>query len=842
MPILLILAWQPSLAQPNLQWARGVGSTGDDSGYKIVVDVNGNSYTIANFTSSIDADPGSGVQTLNSAGGRDIVILKLDAAGNYQWSKRIGGNQDDRGINILLDPSGFIYVIGEFTGTVDLDPGPGVFTRSASGYTDFFILKLDLAGNFVWAVGLGGTSIDSGQHLYQDANGNIYASGFFGSTTDFDPGPANFYMNGYSSGFLLKLDGSGNFVWAKSFGDNTNVGEIVVAQNGEVFLTGIFRLTPDLDPGPSTYYLTASGWVDIFVEKLDSLGNLDWVSHVGGQNWDISNGMTSDAVGNLYVTGYFQSTVDFDPGPSTYLVAGPGSYDAFVLKLSPAGNFIWVKTWGSTQGEIGYDIELDANSDLYVVGYFEDTLDFDPGPGTFDLPCKGLADIFVQKLDTSGAFINAMGLGGTADDIGTSIQVLNNNNIFLTGYFGGTADFDPGPGISNMAAVGNRDIFIAKIGQCTPTNSTITATACNSYTAPDGQVHTNSGTYIATILNSVGCDSVITITLTINRAPLQPGAISGTNTICAGSAATFSIAPVIGATSYTWTLPSGWTGTSTSTSILVTAGTQGGTITVTADNPCGSSPLQSFPVTINTAPPQPGSINGNIQICEGSSNLYSIAMVPGATSYSWILPNGWTGSSTTNMIPTTAGSISGTITVSATNVCGTSIPQTLNVTVTPDPVANFSAATNLLVATFTDMSAGATSWVWNFGDGGASTSQNPVHTYSTAGSYMVCLTAINNGCLDTLCQSVTVISVGTAEASRFLLSAHPNPSSGAFDVQCDQSLTGYITDVTGKSRLLVNLDSGNNRLDLSHMANGIYFLHVTDGLSSSTLKLIKVGD
>jgi hypothetical protein len=166
--------------------------------------------------------------------------------------------------------------------------------------------------------------------------------------------------------------------------------------------------------------------------------------------------------------------------------------------------------------------------------------------------------------------------------------------------------------------------------------------------------------------------------------PGQPGTISGNTSVAAGSSQTYSIAAVANATSYTWSLPSGWSGSSTSTSITTTAGSAGGTISVTANNACGASAARTLAVTIATCtlPAQPGAISGNTSVASGSSNTYSIAAVSGATSYTWTLPSGWSGSSTTTSISTTAGSAGGTISVRANNACGGGTARTLAVSVT----------------------------------------------------------------------------------------------------------------------------------------------------------------
>ncbi|MDX1907903.1 MAG: plastocyanin/azurin family copper-binding protein, partial [Bacteroidia bacterium] len=179
-----------------------------------------------------------------------------------------------------------------------------------------------------------------------------------------------------------------------------------------------------------------------------------------------------------------------------------------------------------------------------------------------------------------------------------------------------------------------------------------------------------SGNITVSANNACGSSSVRTLAVSVTAAPATPGAITGNATLCPASAKTYSVAAVSGATSYTWTLPGGWTGTSTTNSITTTAGTTSGNITVSANNACGSSSVRTLAVSVTAAPATPGAITGNASLCPASANTYSVAAVSGATSYTWNLPGGWTGTSTTNSITATAGATSGNITVSANNACG----------------------------------------------------------------------------------------------------------------------------------------------------------------------------
>ncbi len=158
--------------------------------------------------------------------------------------------------------------------------------------------------------------------------------------------------------------------------------------------------------------------------------------------------------------------------------------------------------------------------------------------------------------------------------------------------------------------------------------------------------------------------------------PAQPGLISGSNSPCFGSAQTYSVSPVPNATSYTWSFPNGWTGSSASNSITVHPGTWGGMISVVANNACGSSTVRTRSVQVTLFPSKPGFIKGPATICPNTSCIYSVSAQPGVTGYTWSLPAGWSGSSTGNSIAVLTGSLGGTISVFATNGCSSGLIQT----------------------------------------------------------------------------------------------------------------------------------------------------------------------
>ncbi len=223
---------------------------------------------------------------------------------------------------------------------------------------------------------------------------------------------------------------------------------IAVDASGNVYTTGYFQGTVDFDPAPGTFNLTSAGGFDIFISKLDALGNFVWAKNMGGPDADESNSIALDPSGNVLITGYFTRIVDFDPGLATYnLTSTTGGFDMFICKLDASGNFIWAKELGSADvDDFGQSIAVDASGNAYIAGKFNGNIaKFDPLGNILWTVSGGRPGNFI-KLDASG-------------------------NIYITGSFSGTADFDPGPGTNNLTSAGGFDIFVVKLNSgnlCTP--------------------------------------------------------------------------------------------------------------------------------------------------------------------------------------------------------------------------------------------------------------------------------------------------------------------------------------------------------------------------------------
>ncbi|WKZ38740.1 MAG: S-layer homology domain-containing protein [Anaerolineales bacterium] len=453
----------PLAASGDSLWAKSVGGTDFEYPAGIAADSNGNAYVTGSFRETADFDPGAGSVELTSAGQEDIFLLKMDGNGNYAWAKRIGSTGIDGAASIAADASNNIYVTGVFSGTVDFDPGAGAANLTSAGLRDIFVAKYDSDGNYIWAKRMGGGTNDSGLGLTVDAGGNVYTTGNYQGTADFDPGAgtANLTSVGNNNDvFVSKLDSNGNFVWAKSMGgtESDQGRGIAVSASGNVYTIGNFEGTADFDPGAGTANLTSAGADDVFISKLDNSGNFVWAKRIGGTDYEEGTAIAIDADENIYTTGKYELTVDFDPGAGTFnLTSAGGGGDIFISKLDSGGNFVWAKSTGGTDFERGESIVLDANNNVYVTGVFSGTVDFDPGAGTFNLTGPG-GEVFISILDQNGDFITARRMGGASYDWGTAITLDAQDNILVTGGFYETADFDP-----ELTSAGDADVFIVKL-------------------------------------------------------------------------------------------------------------------------------------------------------------------------------------------------------------------------------------------------------------------------------------------------------------------------------------------------------------------------------------------
>ena len=514
---------------PTFEWARRVGGVDLDWCKAITTDASSNVYSTGYFEASVDFDPGAGSHILTCGSlNWDPFVSKLDSAGNFLWARQFKGTSvhGGKGLSIKLDNLDNVYVTGNFSSTVDFDPGPGTYNLTAiSNDWETFVVKLDSAGNFLWAKQFKGNAnnSNSGSSLELDITGNVILTGVFTGTVDFDPGPGtnNISVLGLADIFVVKLSTSGDLIWVKQFGGVGGANtcrSITIDGLDNILLTGNFQATIDFDPGPGVYNLTSilsNG--DGFVCKLSPVGDLIWVKRNTVYE---SMSINIDSYDNIVTVGHFGGTVDFDPGPGVYNLNAPNG-GGFVSRLDKNGNFInaQVIIMGPPAPNWHFSlssVDQDAAGNVYLAGAFMGTIDFDPGPGTYNVTSNYDVLSYVCKLTYSGDFVWAIVQQSTYYAYGHFVTLDTLKNIYSTGIFGTDITFNPGPNSVTLNAAGYQDFFTYKMSQCnTRTYSNLIDTVCNSYVL-NGHTYTTSGVYTQVINSSAGCDSIITLNLTIN--------------------------------------------------------------------------------------------------------------------------------------------------------------------------------------------------------------------------------------------------------------------------------------------------------------------------------------
>jgi RNA polymerase sigma factor (sigma-70 family) len=373
-------------ADGSLAWARRVGGDLDEESRGIAVDSAGNVVINGTFRGAGDF----GSITLSAAGStRDGFVTKFDASGMVVWAKQWGNaTNEEYGRGVAVDAAGNVYALGE---------------RRTSPNRGYDILKYTSAGVPSWTRSINtSTYIVYGGDLAADATGNVYAVGTVQKTVDFDPGPKTKNIFGNSNyGFVLRLNTQGNFGWVSPFVGTSSSGSptgfsfassVTTDGSGNVIVGGYYSHTVDFNPGAGTTTLPTVGGG--FIAKLDTSGGLAWARAiergVSGAQVYVSS-LATDAAGNIYAAGNFYDTVDFDPGAGTQSrTATPTGElmpngaelrrsDAYLLKLTAAGSFAWVETFGGTGGETAC-VAVNPSGLIHLAGTYQRTVDFDPDP------------------------------------------------------------------------------------------------------------------------------------------------------------------------------------------------------------------------------------------------------------------------------------------------------------------------------------------------------------------------------------------------------------------------------------------------------------------------------
>lgn len=311
------------------------------------------------------------------------------------------------------------------------------------------LTEADLANPSLLAWQIGGPKFDSGTSIATDADGNVYAAGFFSGTAQFEDTEVTADMLAGYNLYLAKYTNTGHLLWVQKagFAANINNFHIVLDASGNIYAAGDFN--GSFLFGANTF--SSAGYEDIFVAKYNNNGVLQWAQQAGGSSSDLAKGIGIDGNGNVYVSGIVNGTAIF--GGFSYI--GNSDNDIFIAKYRNDGSFNWVRRAASDNVDMVNSMVVDANGLVTITGHFENTIGF----GNTTLTSAGSKDVFLAQYNDAGNFVWAKRMGGTNMDVGVDIALDGNNNCIVSGLFYGIAIFE---GLSKESA-GGSDVFIVKI-------------------------------------------------------------------------------------------------------------------------------------------------------------------------------------------------------------------------------------------------------------------------------------------------------------------------------------------------------------------------------------------
>lgn len=568
---------------PVLTWATYYGGSDADYSQGVKVDAAGNIY-MCGYTSSTGNIATVGSQQSSLAAGSDGFIVKFNSAGVRQWATYYGGSSDDLLYAVSCDTSGNVYAAGRTMSS------SGIASLTAHqttmfGLSDAFLVKLNNAGQLLWCTYYGGYSNEYGYAVDCDKQNNVYLCGATSSGNNIATTGTHqaFQFGGYQA-FLVKFNSAGVRQWGTYFGGTSDDYGYAVCVDGasNIYIAGRATSSDYISSTGAFQTAFAGGANDGFLAKFNSLdGNTYWSTYYGDAGDDQLLGVACHD--NLvYICGQTDGTTSIATALANQSTFGGGVADGFLVQFDSAGARQWATYYGGGSDDYATAVSCDASGNAYLAGYTNSSNNI-ASATTYQASPGGGLDAFLAKFTSSGTRSWGTYYGGSGDDRANGVSCLL-DNIYLCGYTGSTSAI--ATNAAHQTSLGSDpDGFLAKFGDCA-------------------------------------------------NAPAQPGNITGLSPVCDSTSQNYFVLPVPGATSYTWTLPAGWSGSSTGNSIYTTTGATSGVITVTANNGCGSSTVQTFNVTVSIPHPAITQANNLLSVSTFSSYqwYHDGQLIPGATN------------------------------------------------------------------------------------------------------------------------------------------------------------------------------------------------------------------
>lgn len=417
---------------------------GEFVGYGITTDLSGNMLICGIGGTQLDFPGSDGQILLTCEDDTDGIVCKLDPNGMCLWAASFGSNTNNSewANSIVTDNQENVYVAGSFIGSCDFDPSENE-TIINGGTGDGYLIKLNANGELLWERTISGSGVDRAQSVTISPNGEILVSGIMGSN-GYIGDPSHPMLPGETGTFIASFDDNGNVNWHKSLvtTGSSNIVALACDASGNIYGTGLFSNTMDLDPSEEDFILDELSSQDGCFFKLDPSGNFIWGGQFSstGQDWgyDIVVNENNEA----FVVGVFQDDMTISNGTNDVSVSSTTGASALLMKLTSDGEVAWaypIEGEASTRGQC---VELDANGNVWFGGFFNGYSDFDPSIQVSPYTSLGGMDAFVVELDSDGNFLNAFQFGGVLGQQFRCIYRNSQNELYLTGVTSGDCDFD----------------------------------------------------------------------------------------------------------------------------------------------------------------------------------------------------------------------------------------------------------------------------------------------------------------------------------------------------------------------------------------------------------------
>jgi gliding motility-associated-like protein len=387
------------------------------------------------------------------------AILNSIVTSAQNWLQGAGGNSQDEALAITTDSQNNIITTGYFSQSARFDN----FIIGSAGMGDVFIAKQNTNGDYLWVTKAGGLYSDRSYSVTTDANNNIYITGVFKGTSVFGTTTLT-SINNSQDIFVAKLDASGNFIWAVSFGgDDTEIAnDIDVDASGNIIVGGQYKgnaLFGSFSLSSNVYNSsmgTLSGLpsYDGFLLNLNNNGIPVWVKNFAAEYDDRVMKCEYDVAGNIFISGQFSDTLN------TGTIYNNNAYNAaFILKTDAAGNDIWFRRLLSPQIMI-YDIKTNG-TDIFLTGDAKGNININTSPVTVISANAGDFNIYVIKMNANGSVVWSATQHSENTLSSRAISITSNNEICIGGYFNCSfTEFSSlyQPALFN--SVGFKDVFL----------------------------------------------------------------------------------------------------------------------------------------------------------------------------------------------------------------------------------------------------------------------------------------------------------------------------------------------------------------------------------------------